>query len=200
MWTLYFYLHFTEVGFLEFNWLWFITGSDNGLVQDRRQAMIWTNDYLVQIQQYIYRNHPRQQSSWGQHGAHPDPAGSRWAPCWPHEPCYQGLHRWCWFALVIASIAPASTASEVMMKAQGVIIRGWLVNWLFKTRTLHIMYVYTTGNIWNIYLYIQYMLFIIHYLNTVWEIVHVHKLEARSLTFKNALINAIFIIRHHAVF
>ena len=26
----------------------------------------------------------------GQHGAHLGPAGPRWAPCWPHEPCYQG--------------------------------------------------------------------------------------------------------------
>ena len=28
--------------------------------------------------------------SWGQHGAHLGPVGPRWAPCWPHEPCYQG--------------------------------------------------------------------------------------------------------------
>ena len=27
---------------------------------------------------------------WGQHGAHLGPVGPRWAPCWPHEPCYQG--------------------------------------------------------------------------------------------------------------
>ena len=33
---------------------------------------------------------PRSQSSWGQHGAHLGPVGPRWAPCWPHEPCYQG--------------------------------------------------------------------------------------------------------------
>ena len=30
-------------------------------------------------------------NSWGQHGAHLGPVGPRWAPCWPHEPCYQGL-------------------------------------------------------------------------------------------------------------
>ena len=36
---------------------------------------------------------PRKQSSWGQHGAHLGPVGPRWAPCWPHKPCYQGtLH------------------------------------------------------------------------------------------------------------
>ena len=32
----------------------------------------------------------RLQSSWGQHGAHLGPVSPRWAPCWPHEPCYQG--------------------------------------------------------------------------------------------------------------
>ena len=35
---------------------------------------------------------PRLQSSWGQHGAHLGPVGPRLAPCWPHEPCYQGGH------------------------------------------------------------------------------------------------------------
>ena len=30
------------------------------------------------------------QSSRGQHGAHLGPVGPRWAPYWPHEPCYQG--------------------------------------------------------------------------------------------------------------
>ena len=33
---------------------------------------------------------PRSQGSCGQHGAHLGPVGPRWAPCWPHEPCYQG--------------------------------------------------------------------------------------------------------------
>ena len=34
--------------------------------------------------------HPRWQSSWDQHGAHLGPVGPRWAPCGPHEPCYEG--------------------------------------------------------------------------------------------------------------
>ena len=44
---------------------------------------------------------PRQQGSWGQHGAHLGPVGPRWAPCWPHEPCYQGYdwHKLCYFDL-----------------------------------------------------------------------------------------------------
>ena len=35
-------------------------------------------------------NCPRQQSSWGQHGADLGPVGTRWTPCWPHVPYYQG--------------------------------------------------------------------------------------------------------------
>ena len=34
---------------------------------------------------------PRKQSSCGQHEAHLGPVGPRWASCWPHGPCYQGL-------------------------------------------------------------------------------------------------------------
>ena len=31
-------------------------------------------------------------NSLGQNGAHLGPVGPRWAPCWPHEPCYQGCY------------------------------------------------------------------------------------------------------------
>ena len=33
---------------------------------------------------------PWYQGSWGQSGAHLGPTWPRWAPCWPHEPCYLG--------------------------------------------------------------------------------------------------------------
>ena len=33
----------------------------------------------------------REQGLWGKQGAHLGPAGPRWAPCWHHEPCYQGI-------------------------------------------------------------------------------------------------------------
>ena len=32
--------------------------------------------------------------SWDQHGVHLGPTGPRWAPCWPHEPCYLGDPTW----------------------------------------------------------------------------------------------------------
>ena len=34
---------------------------------------------------------PRLQGSSAQHGAHLGPTEPRWAPCWPHEPCYLGI-------------------------------------------------------------------------------------------------------------
>ena len=37
------------------------------------------------------RKGPWKQGSWGQHGTHLGPTGPRWAPCWPHEPCYLGV-------------------------------------------------------------------------------------------------------------
>ena len=38
----------------------------------------------------LYDIVPRQQGSWGQHGAHLVPVSPSWAPCWPHKLCYQG--------------------------------------------------------------------------------------------------------------
>ena len=46
---------------------------------------------------FVRRIHRR--STWDQHGAYLGPVGPRWAPWWPHEPCYQGLlhaaGNWC---------------------------------------------------------------------------------------------------------
>ena len=45
----------------------------------------------------------RLQNSWGQHGTHLGPAGPRWAPCCPHEPCYQGMYKNMGFILIQAN-------------------------------------------------------------------------------------------------
>ena len=34
--------------------------------------------------------------TWGPPGAHLGPPGPRWAPCWPHEPCYLSI----WHAMM----------------------------------------------------------------------------------------------------
>ena len=43
-------------------------------------------------QQMIDKAIPDSKVHGGQHGAHLGPVGPRWAPCWPHEPCYQRCH------------------------------------------------------------------------------------------------------------
>ena len=35
--------------------------------------------------------HPENKIHGAKHGAHLGPFGTRWDPCWPHEPCYQGI-------------------------------------------------------------------------------------------------------------
>ena len=35
-------------------------------------------------------NNPDSKVHGANNGAHLGPVGPRWAPCWPHEPCYQG--------------------------------------------------------------------------------------------------------------
>ena len=48
---------------------------------------------------YMAASLPRYQGSLGPHGAHLGPVSPRCAPCWPHEPCYQG----CFFPSVSSS-------------------------------------------------------------------------------------------------
>ena len=57
------------------------------------------------------------QWSWGQHGAHLGPVGPRWAPCKPHEPCYQGLQ--CVKAVLLLRIQSAHVDKTNMYTANG---------------------------------------------------------------------------------
>ena len=47
---------------------------------------------------------------WGPPGAHLGPVGPRWAPCWSHEPCYQG--RFQNYAPSHEAIFPASRFTD----------------------------------------------------------------------------------------
>ena len=53
----------------------------------------------------------RWQGSLGKHGAHLGPVGPRWAPCRPHEPCYQGLH--CSYYYDMAVNHPANGLDDI---------------------------------------------------------------------------------------
>ena len=55
-------------------------GSDNGALSDGTRPLPRPISTLIP-------------GSWGQHGAHLGPTGPRWAPCWPHEPCYLVTYR-----------------------------------------------------------------------------------------------------------
>ena len=51
--------------------------------------------------EFTRRKQPRYQGSWGLLGANLRPTGPRWAPCWPHEPCYQGMFATYWAELLV---------------------------------------------------------------------------------------------------
>ena len=56
---------------------------------------------------------PRQQSSWGRHGAHLGPVGPRGAPWCPHEPCFHGSYtRSNQFATVAADVPAPNGRKE----------------------------------------------------------------------------------------
>ena len=66
-------------------------------IQQMIQCMLVTRiqqiPYWAKVRNLYFLRHPRQQGSWGKHGAHLGPTGPRWALCWPHETCYLGRHR-----------------------------------------------------------------------------------------------------------
>ena len=68
-WNVYFY-YCAEVCFAAYHW----------------KSQAWFSCWFVAEQ----ASGPRQQSSRGPHGAQLGPVGPRRAPCWSHEPCYQG--------------------------------------------------------------------------------------------------------------
>ena len=70
---------------------------------------------------------PREQGSWDQHGSHLGPVGPRWAPCCPHEPCYQG-------GLVTIPSMTASNFDVFMLALQWSTV-GLLLMW--EERQLH---------------------------------------------------------------
>ena len=62
----------------------------------------------------------------GQHGAHLGPVGPIWAPCWPHEPCYQGT-------MVSGRSSDCPSNSEVTLKT----VDSWMthINKIFSHKT-----------------------------------------------------------------
>ena len=76
-------------GIIIITWKWWLRDPMIKLLrEDKYHFTIRYHDYhMISLG---YHDYPRKQGSWGLHGAHLGPTGPRWAPCWPHEPCYQG--------------------------------------------------------------------------------------------------------------
>ena len=65
---------------------------------------------------------PREQSSWGQHGAHLGPTGPRWTPYWPPELCYLGAQE-TWTAQETWSVSGFPFTSMVP---------AWICNYIYN--------------------------------------------------------------------
>ena len=85
---------------------WDIIGSGYRLIQNRHQALIWTIWKLFLLSQFVntiaadylgMKWTIPNSKFMGKYGAHLGPIGPRWAPYWPHEPCYLGLHQKVWY-------------------------------------------------------------------------------------------------------
>ena len=63
---------------------------DENMSKTRQHCARWWSGTIVWYGIFISRYNLREQGSWGLHGAHLGTTGPRWAPCWPHERCYQG--------------------------------------------------------------------------------------------------------------
>ena len=74
-------------------WLWLFAHNSMWKIFCSENALGITIKTYLKI--LLIQWHPRKQSLQGQHGAHLGPLSPRWAPCWPHESCYQGYFRFC---------------------------------------------------------------------------------------------------------
>ena len=57
--------------------------------------------------------------------AHLGPDGPRWAPCWPHEPCYQGLLETKWW-LCMSNDDPSSNLQHIPYHRRNVYLRKYI--------------------------------------------------------------------------
>ena len=73
------------VWFCELVWNWVC----HVMYKQQRFVMIFRRILQVVIF-YPCHRYPRYKVHGANRGAHLGPVGPKWAPCWPHEPCYQG--------------------------------------------------------------------------------------------------------------
>ena len=66
-------------------WIWYKINSWHNRVYVCEIRFLTS---VSEVADYLCRHFPDSKV----HGAHLGPVGPRWAPCWNHEPCYQGLN------------------------------------------------------------------------------------------------------------
>ena len=70
---------------------------------------------------------------WGQQGAHLGPVSPRWAPYWPHEPCYQGCYNLrdekVWASSDKASVVGATALQAMLLQIQRPLLHDVVIKW-----------------------------------------------------------------------
>ena len=91
--------------------------------------------FVVSLSYKFHHNFctPWKQGSWGQHGAHLGPAGPRWAPCRPHEPCDRTANM-SWRTCVIVKQIQSNPMHEPCYLGYNGILKHHLVHSLFVCR------------------------------------------------------------------
>ena len=83
-------LFYTDSSIYCISWLYEILMADYGLIQTCCVLQCSETKGWQWAVMWGYGGQPQKQGSCGQQGAHLGPVVPRWAPCWPHEPCYLG--------------------------------------------------------------------------------------------------------------
>ena len=77
-------------------------------------------DYMHNFMSIAY---PDSKVRRGQHGAHLGPVGPRLAPCWPHEPCYQGSYVSSWYLIGVV-------VKMERQQVQTLRLANYTINWI----------------------------------------------------------------------
>ena len=101
------------------------------------------------------RQYPIKQSSWGQHGAHLGPVGPRWAPCWPHEPCYRDPCETTHVLLVKLMIASKMHGLPLLQKARPA--EHMITSWQIQGRNKNLWYIVWIIDCMTSYLHISWL-------------------------------------------
>ena len=112
-------------------------------LQYKVDCVVFARNMLqVVIHNLCKRTYAHGKVPWGKHGAHLGPVGHKWAPCWPHNPCYQGRQQRSFCKRYV------EWQAVIMLGLDGSIIHGSLWNMADCKHielTAHVLLIYSTG-------------------------------------------------------